>query len=148
VKLSDESSPIFTYSNRATTKPGARASEHAIAYSWGTQPELLHGETGITKSPIAIVMNAGEPPLHKASRIYYGIHHAIQYNVKVRDIGYVLEDHVPALIGSWLEEHYNQSQGNSTVRPEESEEDSIAVIDPSDRMLIRVSFLEPVPILT
>lgn len=76
-------------------------SEHAIAYSWGQQPELLPGESGIVMDPICIVMNEGERPLSVASRIYFGIHHPIQYNVKVKDIGYVSGDHMGRLLGNW-----------------------------------------------
>jgi hypothetical protein len=96
--------PIFTYSKRATLKRGVRAAEHGIAYSYGQQPKLLPGETGIIKSSLAVSMAQGEPILDIASRIYYGIHHPIQYNVKVKDIGQVLPNHVPALIGNWKAE--------------------------------------------
>jgi hypothetical protein len=81
-----------------------RPAEHGIAYSEGQQPELLAGETGIKKPSIAVAMAQGEPILHVASRIYYGIHHPIQYNVKVKDIGQVLPNHLPALIGNWKAE--------------------------------------------
>lgn len=96
--------PIFTYSGRATTKPGVRPSEHGIAYSWGQRPELLPGEGGMTKPSLSVVMGQGVPALDKASRIYYGIIHPIQYNVKVKEIGYVPQEQVPILIGSWREE--------------------------------------------
>jgi len=95
--------PIFTYSNRGTTKAGVKPAEHTIAYSQGQQPQLLPGETGITKAPIEIVMAEGEANLNVASRIYFGIHHPIQYNVKVKEIGYVIRAHIPNLIGYWKE---------------------------------------------
>jgi hypothetical protein len=105
-KILTLSSPIFTYSGRATTKPGVRAAEHGIAYSWGQKPQLVDGETGISKSAVAVVMSPSEPPLHWASRVYYGIHHPIQYNVKVKEVGYVPATHIPTLIGNWKEEEY------------------------------------------
>jgi hypothetical protein len=117
-------SPIFTYSGRGTTKPGVAASEHGIAYSWGSQATPLPGETGITKTPLMVVMTPGEDNLHVASRIYYGIHHPIQYNVKVRDIGYVIPDQVHILIQNWKEEDGETKQsGNVTAYAEVPQDD-------------------------
>jgi hypothetical protein len=101
--------PIFTYSGRATLKKGVRPNEHAIAYTWGRSPQLLDGETGITKIPISVVKSETGPSLHIASRIYFGIHHPIQYNVKVKDIGYVPQQDIPNLIGNWREEDDKES---------------------------------------
>lgn len=108
--------PIFTYSGQATTKRGVRAGEHGVAYSWGNSPQLLQGESGITKSSIGVVMTANAPNLDPASRIYYGIHHPIQYNVKVKEIGYVPANHLPTLIGNWREEDENEMQQSSSLR--------------------------------
>jgi hypothetical protein len=96
--------PIFTYSGRATTKPGVRAEEHGVIYSEGESPRLVQGESGISKTSIGVVMATGENNLQVASRIYYGIHHPIQYNVKVKEIGQVIKAHIPTLIGNWKEE--------------------------------------------
>jgi len=98
-------SPIFTYSNQGTNKPGVVPSEHAIAYSYGYQPVLLPGETGLEKDPICIIMNPGESALSTASRIFFGIQHPIQYNVKVKDLGYVHPDHLVKFRGYWAMEH-------------------------------------------
>ena len=107
--------PIFTYRNRATTKPGVRAEEHGIAYTWGLQPTLLDGETGITKTPIPVVMAVRGQTLQRASRIYYGIHHPIQFNVKVKEIGYVPHDQIPDLVGNWKEEDERESRQAAVV---------------------------------
>jgi hypothetical protein len=107
--------PIFTYSGRATTKPGVKAVEHGIVYTWGRQPELLLGESGITKPPLPVVMVESQQVLNRASRIYYGIHHPIQYNVKVKDIGYIPRDSIPKLIGNWREEDDRDTQQDYTV---------------------------------
>ncbi|KAH7092334.1 hypothetical protein FB567DRAFT_545497 [Paraphoma chrysanthemicola] len=111
--------PIYTYSGRGTLKPGVNAAEHAIAYSWGHQPQLLKDENGITKPPIAIVMNEGERPLDMTSRIYFGITHPVQHNVKVKDIGYVPKDFMPALIASWKEELDKELEESSVGRGHE-----------------------------
>ena len=96
--------PIFTYSGRATTKQGVIPAEHSIVHSSGKTPQLLPHENGITKRPIVINMAPGEKILDIASRIYFGIHHPIQYNVKVKDIGHMPNDLIPTLIANWKEE--------------------------------------------
>jgi hypothetical protein len=108
--VADFPSPIFRYGMRATLKHGVIPNEHAIAYSYGYSPQLLPGEQELSKGPICIVMNTGEKPLSITSRIYFGIHYPIQYNVKVKDLGYVLEDCIPDLLGYWNEENGNDTQ--------------------------------------
>jgi hypothetical protein len=49
-------------------------------------------------------MAKNEPNLHVVSRIYYGIYHPIQYNVKAKAIGYVPSNYLATLIGSWRAE--------------------------------------------
>jgi len=94
-------SPIFTYNGRATTKQGVNPAEHAIAYSLGQQPELVSGESPLQKHPIPIVMEENNRPLVSASRIYFAIHHPIQYNVKVKNLGHVHPDYLPTFLGYW-----------------------------------------------
>ncbi|KAG9201453.1 hypothetical protein G6514_005650 [Epicoccum nigrum] len=102
--------PIFTYHQRGCTKNGIIASEHAIAYSWGDTPRMVQGETEFTKPHVPVVMAEGVQNLHYASRINFGIQHPIQYNVKVKDIGYVPADDVHTLISSWQEENQGTNQ--------------------------------------
>ncbi|CAO2654004.1 Nn.00g107370.m01.CDS01 [Neocucurbitaria sp. VM-36] len=101
--------PIFSYSGQGTLKNGVVPDEHAIAYSYGQYPQLIPGEQQLSKTPICVVMNQGEQALSRASRIYFGIHHPIQYNVKVKDLGYVHPEFMPALRGYW-----NMENGNDT----------------------------------
>ncbi|KAG9186223.1 hypothetical protein G6011_02779 [Alternaria panax] len=104
--------PVFTYGNRATTKPGVRPDEHAIAYSHGYSPQLVVGEQQLQKTSIPVVMNADERPLSAASRIYFGIHHPIQYNVKVKDLGCVHPDFMATFSGYWkMENGHEPEQG-------------------------------------
>jgi hypothetical protein len=63
------------------------------------------GEETLKKQPIPVHMAKGQVSLPLASRIYFGIIHPIQYNVKVREIGHVPADHVPALLQSWQDEN-------------------------------------------
>jgi len=120
--------PIFTYSGRATLKPGVRPDEHAIAYSYGRQPELLEGEGPLRSSSFCIRGADGTPPLQKASRIYFGIHHPIQYNVKVKNLGDVLPSQIPTLRGYWSMLSFGQTNQSiedtaSGVDEEEEEEE-------------------------
>jgi hypothetical protein len=103
-------SPIFSYGNKGTTKRGVVASEHAIAYSLGTEPQLVYGEAPLIKAPIPIVMDADADTLVPASRIYFAIHHPIQYNVKVKSLGHVHADYLPTFLGYWNQENSDSRQ--------------------------------------
>lgn len=99
--FSNELSPIYTYKNRATTKPGVIESEHAIVYSLPHSPVSVAGEGGQLKPPIPVIMASGVPRLSTTSRIYFGIVHSIQYNINVKEIGRVPETHLTILINNW-----------------------------------------------
>ncbi|KAF1941207.1 hypothetical protein EJ02DRAFT_455406 [Clathrospora elynae] len=114
--------PIFTYGSQGTKKSGVVANEHAIAYSYGHQPTLLPGESSMTKEPICIVMHGDERPLITSSRIYFGIHHPIQYNVKVKELGYVLPSHLVNLKGYWNMENLTDTNQDAAVTAEGSYE--------------------------
>lgn len=80
-------------------------------------------------------MSEGVGNLHVASRIYLGIHHPIQYNNKVKDIGYVPRDVVPILIGIWKAEIDTDQAPEVTEHaeiPDEAEEDTHAEDDVND----------------
>ncbi|KAI4633817.1 uncharacterized protein J4E87_000983 [Alternaria ethzedia] len=102
--------PIFTYYGQATTKHGVAADEHAIAYSFGQQPQLVHGEAPLRKSPIPIVMEENNKALAYASRIFFAVHHPIQYNVKVKNLGHVHPDYLPTFLGYWNQENSDSRQ--------------------------------------
>lgn len=61
-------------------------------------------------------------PLSRASRIYFGIQHPIQYNVKVKDLGYVLPDDMPFLNGYWNMEHRKGTRQSTDVTTEASQD--------------------------
>lgn len=48
----------------------------------------------MTMQPICIDNAPNMGPLNPASRIYFGIHHPIQYNVKVQHVGDVQSSHL------------------------------------------------------
>ena len=93
----------------------------------------LNGECGITKPPIVVDMAAGENYLDAASRIYFGIHHPIQYNVKVKDVGQVPNEAIPLLIGNWREENrpdqYSRQSASVTALAEVDEVDEADDVD-------------------
>lgn len=117
----NDDSPISTYSGKATLKSGVVADEHAVAYSYGRAPQLLPGEGPLSKHAICVVMNKGESPLLEAARIYFGIHHPIQYNVKLKDLGYVHPDWQPTFLGYWNMHRENDTE--QAVEVTESESD-------------------------
>lgn len=91
-------SPISTYGGRGTSKRGLDPSTHAIIHTVGSCPTYVSGETELQKNAIAV-----EPPdeavrLSPASRINFGIHHPIQHNVKVKNLGMVKPECMPSLI--------------------------------------------------
>jgi hypothetical protein len=115
--------PIFTYGNKATTKRGVRESEHGIAYSYPNEAQKVPGEGDTMKHPLCVYLTQGVPALHAASRIYYGIVHPIQYNVKVKDIGFLMKEHIPYLISSWKYEEENGSGPGANYTEELLEEE-------------------------
>jgi hypothetical protein len=85
---------------------GVVPSEHAIAFSYGSQPMLLSGEAELEKEPVCIIMSPEQQPLNIDFRIFFGMQHPIQYNVKVKDLGSVHPDHLTRFLGYWAMEHH------------------------------------------
>jgi hypothetical protein len=100
-------------------------------YSYTSQPTLLQGEVGITKDPICVVTREGEQPLNPASRIYFGIHHPIQYNVKVKDLGYVHPHHLVNLKGYWAMENQDDTEQDAQVTADAASEDPVPYTETS-----------------
>jgi len=68
-------------------------------------------------------MADGEKPLPAASRIYFGVYHPIQYNVKVKDLGVVLQDCLPTFIGYWNMENLSDTQQSTEITDEAAQDD-------------------------
>ncbi|KAF2728506.1 hypothetical protein EJ04DRAFT_516542 [Polyplosphaeria fusca] len=107
--------PVFTYNGRGTTKAGLRPSEHAVVHTVGFPDQPRQDERGINKLPIPVEAVPGVPPLDPMSRIYFGIHHPIQYNVKVKDLGQVPEEFVLRLIAYWNIENNNRTEAVGAI---------------------------------
>ncbi|KAI1608380.1 hypothetical protein EDD36DRAFT_97255 [Exophiala viscosa] len=85
--------PILSYGEKGVKKamPRSEKQAHAIIYKNGHSiPTSLPGEPEFTKRPIAADMRRGET-LWPSSRIHFGKHHTVEYNVKVKDIGNIAE---------------------------------------------------------
>ncbi|KAF2492890.1 hypothetical protein BU16DRAFT_93180 [Lophium mytilinum] len=93
---------ISTYGKRGTLGEGCQPSQHAIIYYVGRQdPILLEGEMGIKKNPIGVTPMEGDSSLskmHVASRLNFGDVYQIEHNVKVKDLGKVIDEDMSYLI--------------------------------------------------
>lgn len=70
-------------------------------------------------------MNVSEGSLSLASRIYFGIHHPIQFNVKVKDIGHVHPDWLPTFLGYWKMENGKDSQQSPDLTRDPANHDTL-----------------------
>jgi hypothetical protein len=93
-------SAITSYGNRGVLKPGCNPAEHTIVYLRGTQPQYMDGEhaRGMTKHPIAIDPATATETISATSRLRLGKTFTIECNVKVRDIGSVVPEHLTTLL--------------------------------------------------
>jgi len=93
--------PIQTYRGQGATKPGLIVHDHGVIYTSENPPPLFQGEN-ITKYSIRVEPSASET-LEPASRVNYGKPYAVEHNVKVLDVGMVVNDHrylIPAYFDS------------------------------------------------
>lgn len=84
-------SPIQTYRGRGAAKPGVRMGDHGIIHTTVAAPNQLPGEA-LTKYSIQVQSTEGEY-LELESRVNYGKAYAVEHNVKVLDVGMVIQDH-------------------------------------------------------
>ncbi|KAH6865203.1 hypothetical protein BKA58DRAFT_240862 [Alternaria rosae] len=87
----DFSHPIQTYRGRGAAKLGVRMCDHGVIHTSVDPPNLLPGEE-LTKYSIQVRPTEGEK-LESASRVNYGKAYAVEHNVKVLDVGLVIEPH-------------------------------------------------------
>ncbi|KAF2122710.1 hypothetical protein BDV96DRAFT_656362, partial [Lophiotrema nucula] len=96
---------ISTYGNQGTKKKACNPAEHAIIHLLGDIPRLLPGEPLLTKRAIAVRPSSTDiPSFSAASRVRFGRLQAFQSNIKAKDLGDVVEEHIPLLIEYWQEE--------------------------------------------
>ncbi|KAH7409824.1 hypothetical protein DE146DRAFT_643101 [Phaeosphaeria sp. MPI-PUGE-AT-0046c] len=83
--------PIQTYSNLGAAKAGLIMVDHGIIHTSPNPPNQLPGEA-LVKYSIR-VQPTNDENLHPASRVNYGRPYAVEHNVKVLDVGMVVEQH-------------------------------------------------------
>jgi hypothetical protein len=111
--------PITTYGGRATTKPGCNPKKYSIIYMTGTEAQTVRGEIrgGMTKDPIEVEpANEGEY-LQKASRLRFDKTYPVEWNVKVKDVGRVVQRDLTKLLKYWKEEHLNDADESDDEEP-------------------------------
>ena len=89
-------------------QPDVSSEEHAIMFSYhhdSYQPQLLPNEAPLSKEPICMVMAEGQEVLPVSSRICFGTLKSVQYNIKVKDIGYVHPKYLLKFSNYWDVEH-------------------------------------------
>lgn len=101
------SSPITTYSGKATTKPGVNQNAHTIVYSEKMPPPKLPGETRMNKDPLRIMVENPINKLDPKSRINLSKTIPIDHNHRVKTIGVVEPRSLAKLL------HYVASVQNS-----------------------------------
>jgi mRNA-degrading endonuclease toxin of MazEF toxin-antitoxin module len=66
-----------------------------------TEPEILPGESDMTKIPIKVDKASSDQKLPPMSRINFSKVHAVIWNVKVMNVGTVARESMPALVTYW-----------------------------------------------
>lgn len=89
-------SPILTYSNRGTAKPGVKPEHHAIIYTESKSskypPSELRGERPLINTPICVELTSAKHKLARESRINYAKVYTVEHNNKVSFIGKIHSD--------------------------------------------------------
>lgn len=84
---------MSTYGGRGTLKPGLSLADieaHAVIYMAGTPSDADPNEK-IVKQPIAVKPAREDQKLHRMSRINFDKIYTIEHNVKVMNVGKVLD---------------------------------------------------------
>lgn len=91
---------IYTLGEKATTERDDQEMEYGMVYCLGQQPQLSFPR----KERVRIRMTDGVPALQIPSRIHYGVHLPIEFDVKAKEIGQVPVEDIPILIANWMED--------------------------------------------
>jgi len=100
--------PINTYRGQGVMKHGLSTAErqaHSIIHANDTAPYAREEErVFLVKKPIAIKMASKEQGLDRMSRINFGKPSTVEWNVNVLDIGRVVPESIPTLLGCYYNE--------------------------------------------
>jgi hypothetical protein len=103
----------MSYRNMGTMKTGCVPREHTIVYSSGVNPDSCYFkgeyENGMTKEPIEVVPADSSSYLSTAARLRFGKKYAIEWNVKVKDVGMVAPADMDKLL-RYLEDEENSHE--------------------------------------
>ena len=94
--------PITSNSGRGTNKKTISLGECAAIYSGDAPPNNRKGKTGLLQKPIRTVVDDPDDRLWDTSILCFGKVCTIEYNVKVRSLGNVHIDSMPALSEQYL----------------------------------------------
>jgi hypothetical protein len=95
-------SPILTYANQGTAKPGVKPEFHAIIYTSSRgPPERLEGESQLLKKPIRAITDNPREKLWKESRVNYSKIYTVEHNVKVCFVGKIHKDSEATFFGDF-----------------------------------------------
>jgi hypothetical protein len=100
--------PISTYGGQGVLKHGLSLSEmkaHAVIYSSNTSPKIDYRDKHLmAKKPIAVDMASKEQKLDPMSRLNFSKPYSVEWNVKVMNIGMVMKESIPLLMGYFRRE--------------------------------------------
>ncbi|PVH94889.1 hypothetical protein DM02DRAFT_175430 [Periconia macrospinosa] len=96
---------ISTYTRRGVLKPGCDPAEHTIVYAQGSNPTYIAGEleAGMVREPLEVIPADATVVIDPYSRLRLGKTYPIEWNVKVKDIGQVHQEHLSKLLLYWKE---------------------------------------------
>jgi hypothetical protein len=96
---------LQTYGGQATTKTGCRPQDHTAVYKSGGLPKYHHGgEPGLTKRPLAIIVEDNEILVDPMTRINFSKVYTVEHNVKVRTVGRIPKEDLV-----YLENYFQQT---------------------------------------
>ena len=104
------SRPVFSYKAVGVAKSGLKQAEieqHAILHTTDLEPEPTEGELRsgrdrLLRRPIAVEPEEGST-LATSSRIRFDMPLTFKHNLKVRNVGQVVESHQQRLVYYWLQ---------------------------------------------
>lgn len=114
--------PMSTYSGMGTLKRGCDPAEHAVIFVKGTTPKRLVGEHGMTVEPIAVEPSEPRLTLEPTTRVRLGKIYPIEWDVKVKDIGRVVDEDMTKLVIAyqmlhseiWVSDNIREISGHQT----------------------------------
>jgi hypothetical protein len=106
--LTDSKSSIATYGKQGTLKRGCNPGEHAVICNTHVDPgrcylqgERIHKEAIQVEPPNPVDNNSY---LSHLSRLRFGKTYSIEWNVKVKDLGMVVDEDMPKLLYYYKQE--------------------------------------------